>query len=101
MDSAKDIKVAITATVTKYELNNPVEFSQFLEGRRAKTDTLHNKFAAARGTDVIERLLLEMPETLDHLLASLGDDAKAFMKSREGALWFARSFKAYTVPDKI
>jgi hypothetical protein len=101
MESNKDIKLKITHIVTKWELDNPTEFSLFLQSRKAKTDDLKNKFAELKGHNFILRLLYEIPEGLDTSLRfGLDSFEMEFLKSTPGALWFAKTFKQYNVSQK-
>jgi hypothetical protein len=95
---SNDIKLKIAAIVTQYERDNAPEYTAFLMGRKAKTDNLINKFGETKSSDFIERILFEMPETLDGLLVTqLEDDEMQFLRSKIGGLWFAKTFKQYNV----
>jgi len=96
-----DIKLRIAAQVAKWEAANPTEFSLFLQGRKAKTDDLRNRFAELKGHDYLIRLLYEIPESLDaELRLNLTPDDMAFLRSDVGGKWFARTFKQYNVSQR-
>lgn len=96
-----EIKIKITALVTKWEIDNPTEFGLFLESRKKKTDNLSNKFGEMKGSTFIERILFEMPESLDiELINALSVDDMKWFRSKEGSLWFNKSFKQYNVSQR-
>jgi hypothetical protein len=93
-----DIKLKISALVAQWELNNYAEFTRFVEARRAKTETLAKKFAEMPTTGFIERLLYEIPESLDiYITQNIEDEEMAWLKSKIGGLWFAKTFMQYNV----
>lgn len=103
MDSYSDVKLKITSIVTKWELANYHLFLRFLDARKKKTDTLRTKFGETdQKMGYIERLLFEMPEELDaELVRELNDFETKFFRSKEGGIWFAKTFKQYVTPEKI
>ena len=103
MDSSKDIKLKVTKIVTDWELKNYGMFLSFLDARREKTRNLKNAFAdLTKSTDFMERLLYEVPESLDgEFQMQLSDDELKFLHSKEGSLWFAKTFRQYTIPERV
>lgn len=59
-----------------------------------------NKFAEIKG-DFLERGLSEYPETLFNLFATLPNEEQEFLKSKKGILWFAKTFKEFSLCEKI
>ena len=95
----KGTKLKITSLVTKWELDNYAVFLAFSDSRKQKTGDLANKYAEVG--DFIERLLYEIPEDLDvYLRMNLDDAEQEFLKSKIGAMWFAKTFMQYNVSQK-
>lgn len=99
MDQNKAIKGKVQLIVQVWEEGNATEFGLFLQARKKKTELLKNEFAEAG--DYIERLLYEIPESLDIALSvQLSDDEQFWLKSKAGGQWFARQFRQYNVSQR-
>lgn len=104
--SASSSKKAITAVVKDYIKLFPEEFSEFKKGMTALRAVTRDKFASLDGTKYT-RALYEMPETLSNMLITRLDEADMlWLKAggadrKEGAIWFARTFKDFCIPDVI
>lgn len=60
------------------------------------------KFAEVRRTDVLDRHLVEYPETLySSFMRSMEEEELASFLSKEGQRWFARNYPEFTVPQKV
>lgn len=93
MDSVKEIKVKIENQVDEYLKMFPEEAKAFIEQIKPKQvlDGELNKF---KGTDMIQRPLHEMPETLFIMIKmQLTDKEFEWHGSKEGGRWFAKRFK--------
>jgi hypothetical protein len=91
-------KDGVEGIVAKWERENPVQFSLFLNSRKQKTETLANKFAVPTGANYLLRLLYELPEDLDIAIRFGLDDAEnEWLKTDQGGKWFAKTFKQYNV----
>lgn len=103
MNPYADVKLKITMVIANWERDHAHEFLLFLSARKAKTLNLRTKFGETdQKNPLVERLLFELPESLDSTLtAKLNEEELKFFHSKPGALWFAKSFKQYTVPEKI
>ena len=59
-----------------------------------------SKFAEIQG-DFMERGLSEYPETLFNLFSTLPNEEQEFLKSKKGILWFAKTFKEFSLSEKL
>lgn len=67
-----------------------------------RRDLMDEKFGGIKGDQMIERLLLEYPETLVAMFSSVFEKSDwDYLDSKVGARWFAREFPEFRVPDKI
>lgn len=92
-------KTKIQLIVQVWEEGNGTEFGLFLQARKKKTELLKNTYAETG--DFIERLLYEIPESLDIALnVQLDESEKLWLKSKAGGQWFARKFRQYNVSQR-
>jgi len=98
-----ETKDKIRGIVKTYLEIYSTEYSQFHTGLLAKRGNLRDKFASTKGSEIIERELFEIPETLYTILLSRLSPAEInFWRSRPGSIWFAKAFqKEFGVPEKI
>ena len=67
--------------------------------RKLSSDTGIHDF---KGLDVLERELLEYPENLWTIFnAQLNPEELLYLTSRKGAIWFGRTFKVFSLVNKI
>lgn len=59
-----------------------------------------NKFAEIKG-DFMERGLSEYPETLFNLFATLPNEEQEFLKSKKGIFWFSKTFREFSLSEKL
>lgn len=92
------IKEIIKTYITLFN----VEYRLFTKQQRELREGLINEFAANKGDNLIERRLFDVPATLHTMLIEKldGENLKYF-KSKEGARWFAKSFKEFRTAQKI
>lgn len=93
-------KQKITSIVKTYEEVFKQEFENFIKAQKPKTElaTSDNKFAELKGSDVIQRQLGEIPETLFVLLMKhLSGEEYAWYQTPKGAAWFYNNFKEFKV----
>ncbi|MDE2098560.1 MAG: hypothetical protein KGL39_15000 [Patescibacteria group bacterium] len=84
--------------VACWERENPVQYSLYLNSRKQKTELLSNKFAETPGSNFMLRLLYEIPEDLDIKIRMGLDSAEnEWLKTDNGGVWFAKTFKQYNV----
>lgn len=98
--AVQDVRGRITVLVEEYQRLFPVEFHNFLNGQRQKLSELQadNKFATLEGSEVVERQLGEMPETLFVLLErNLTSDEYTWYQKHEGQKWFYNTFPQYKI----
>jgi len=99
MDKTKD---RIRDIVKTYEIVCAGEFSEFKLAMSIKRDLQKSKFSELKGTDMVERLMYEVPEQLFLLFKGiLKDEEKGFLQSKKGAIWFAKTFPQYRVAEKV
>lgn len=96
-------KLRLASIVTKWELENFALFLRFSEAKRVKTAKLANKHASIqKGDGMIERLIHEMPVELDEAIrAGLSEEENHTLQTREGAIWFAKTFPQYRVAETV
>jgi hypothetical protein len=99
MDKAK---LNIQNIVTAYKNMFPEEFAAFHTHMKTKRGLLHNDFAAAEGSEVIERSLFEVPETLHVMfLTKLPAEDDKWFQTLEGGRWFATHFREFASGIKV
>lgn len=98
--NAKD---KITEIVGTYIQLCPDEYFAFKESVEAKRDDMQDqKFGTVAHSGTEMRALFDMPVTLHELLVKqLDPDQLEWFKSKEGARWFASTFKVFMLPDYI
>lgn len=97
MDSAK---IKINKYVEVYKDVFKGEFRDFIKGLKPKVDDLQkeNKFAKVEGSEIVERQLGEMPETLFLMLTkNLGPEEYAWWQSQAGQKWFFNNHQDFKV----
>lgn len=92
-----EAKTKITEYETAYRNVFPQEYADFLKGQKVKLDLLgENKFAEMKGSDIINRRLGEMPETLYAMFQTrLTPEEFTWFRSQEGGRWFFKTFPQY------
>lgn len=95
-------KNKIRKIVSDYIRIYPLEYENFNKGMRVKQGLQKNKFSKVDGSDLVERLLFEIPETLDTLISlKLTPEELEAFRSRQGSIWFAKNFAAFRMPEKV
>ena len=105
MNSAKS---HIKEIVKLYVKLNPQEFEDFKKGIEMMRQLKHDDYASASSMGSKHtRALFEMPVSLHEMLINnLSEDELEWFKAggpnrKDGGLWFARTFPAFRIPDKI
>lgn len=105
MNSAKD---HITQIVRNYIRLFPEDYEIVKKGIEMQRHALLDaKFGTARGTGSDMRALFEIPIDLSEMLImGLTPEEMEWFKAggldrKEGARWFARTFKVFTLPSEI
>lgn len=97
----QEAKNKITQGVKDYIKLFPGEYQDVIKDIKKKK-AVTNKFAELKGTDVVQRLLFEIPETLFTIINTrLTDEEKKWFESVEAGRWFAQSFRQFTVAEKL
>lgn len=105
MESAKQ---HITAIVNNYIRLYPEDFQTVKDGIAMQRGALlDDEFGSAKGTGSDMRALFEIPVDLSEMLIMglLPEEMEWFkaggLDRKEGARWFARTFKAFTLPEHV
>lgn len=105
MQSAKD---HITQLVEEYIKLFPEDFTTFKKAMEMQRHMLKDEsYALAEGTESGMRALFEMPVDLSEMLImQLTEEEMEWFKAggndrKEGARWFAKKFKAFTLPQTV
>lgn len=94
-------KEKIALLVKGYIEKFPDEFAVFKMAVREKRDLSVNPTGALK-TDFLLRALYDIPETLDDIFnLNLTDEEKGEFRTKEGARWFAKTFRAFRVIEKV
>jgi DNA replication protein DnaD len=96
-----DPQIKIKGIVKDYKELFPDEYNsvvEYLKKKRVNT----KKFAEVKGSDIVQRLLYEIPETLQTILSSrLNEDEKKWFESVTGGRWFADNFREFVLAEKL
>lgn len=77
------------------------EFELFKKAQKLRVDSADN-FSTVKGSQMIERQLYEIPETLYSMLISILDDEdRNWLESKVGASWFAKKFIPFRSSTKV
>lgn len=95
-------KQKIKEIVKNYILLYPEEMKDFRKGMSITRENLLNKHGEAKNIDIIERKIYEIPETLFVIFRKkLNEEDNKWLRTKQGAYWFARTFADFRVPEKI
>lgn len=93
-------KQKVRNAVSAYQKQYPQEYSDVISLVARKRKDLHNQYGAALGDHAFERILYEIPETLNNIFVfNLTDDQLLWMKTKTGARWFTRTFKQFALAE--
>lgn len=93
--------------VKNYKMAYSDEFSHFIIAIKQKQSQMHNAFGATKGSNALERKVLELPENLVIMLrAGLNDDEYLWLFNPNdpkclGIKWFARTFPEFRAAEKL
>lgn len=80
----------------------PEEYKTFCEGMEVQRQMMRNEFASVKDSKIINRALHEMPEKLYiAILQELESEELEYLKSVDGARWFAKAFPECALATKI
>ena len=98
MDSTKvKIEKIVSTYITLYADEARMFFAAVAEKRNQNTD----QFGSLK-TDVIQRALYEVPETLYYMFSSkLEESDLQWFQTTEGARWFAGKFPKFRIAEKV
>jgi hypothetical protein len=96
------LKQKITGIVNEYIKFFPEEYEAFKAGMKEKRDKTIHRTGKIAGTDVIDRPIHEIPETMYGIinLHLTADELEAF-QSQTVSRWFAKNFKEFSVVEKV
>lgn len=102
MENLGDYKKRITSIVQDYKKIFPSDYNNFLVGIRLKRDLQRTKFGELSQEDYVVRILFDCPETLDSMLKlSLSPEGWSWFTSKKGGRWFAKTFKEFSISEKV
>ena len=98
-----EVQKKIVGITENYMRLFPEEMLDFKKGVRDKQkDLTHRLGKLGKGDDMIERILLEYPETLYNLfMAKLTPEEITYFQSKRCARWYAKTYKDFRVAEKI
>ena len=92
----------ISDIVGEYQEVFEEEYQLFCGAMIGKRDLQKNDLATTGLEGTIEQLAYEIPLTLSEMFNDmLNEEEKAYLKSRDGALWFGRTFKQFSPAKNI
>ena len=102
-----DTKDKIKKMIKEYVKLFPDEYKLFIDSVRAKQQEKDTKFAEAKGSEVIDRHLFDMPESLFIALKKIMTDEEwewlfangQYAKDYRGIKWFMRTFKQFNISE--
>jgi len=96
-------KKNITKIVELYKKTFFVEYNEVVKIIKEKRKNQKKETAATNGNiDVLERALIEYPETLFNILQNrLSPPALLWLTNKKGVRWFAKTFKEFSLATKI
>lgn len=99
----KATKVQIDECVKAYQDVLHWDYAQFLSAIKDKRTNLKDeKFGTAKGSEVVERVLYEVPVALfDIMTRRLDVKQIKELKTKEGARWFAKTYPQYRLTNKV
>lgn len=93
MDTAK---TRIAEIIKEYIRTYPIEWADFCLAVKEKLSLSSNDFGEISGSDLIERKLFEMPETLYIIFKLKMDEAEfEWFKTKEGSRWFVKTYPQF------
>jgi len=99
----KKTKVNIDECVKAYQDVLSWEYAEFLKAIRVKREALKDdKLGTMKNTDMIERVLYEIPASLfDILTRRLDVQELKELRTKQGARWFAKTYPQYRLVKQI
>lgn len=97
-----DARGNIKVLIDEYKKIFPIEFAMFLKQMEIVRLQQYDKFAEVKGTDALERKLVEYPESLFIILQQkLSSKELEWFGTKEGVRWFAKKYPEFKVAYKI
>lgn len=83
----------------------PIEYAAFLESTRKKKDNIENEWGELKKSDVIQRHVFDLPESLHYMLQDALDQDEfdwflgrgTYERSHAGLSWFVRSYPQFRI----
>jgi len=96
------LKGKIKRIVEEYIKFLPEEYAAFKAGMKEKRDRTWNRTGKIEGTEVLDRPIHEIPESLYGIMnLHLNDAEKEEFQSQVMTRWFAKSFPDFSVVEKV
>lgn len=98
----KQTQTKIKGIVEEYKRMFPDEFELVILQIRKNRNNQITKFAEMKKTGIIERALIEMPETLNTMFTlRLNDDETEEFRTKKAVRWFAGAFPMFALAEKV
>src|SRR4051812_13208776 len=103
MSDYSEIQKKIEGVVASYKQFYPDDYIAVVREVKKKQLNLKNKFGdMTKDTDILERPLLEIPETLFFLINKiLSEDEIKFWYTIKGQHWFGKKYPEFLLTSKI
>lgn len=94
-------KLLIRTYVREYTITFPREWESFQSAMKVKLNDSKDDFGKVEGSDLVDRKLFEMPETLYTILTmKLSKEDFDWFKTVEGARWFAKQYPQFRTSER-
>lgn len=101
-------QIAVIKIVENYKLLFPQEYNAVVQYLKERRKDLKTKFAEVIDTkgglksfEILERAIHEVPVTLEKMFSlSLTTEELLWLRTKQGARWFAREYKEFLSGDK-
>lgn len=95
------IKTDIETVVRDYISTFGAEYELFKQAMRMQQTNASDDFAEMEGSEMVDRKLGELPETLHAMIKTrLTDQDYEWFRSKVGAGWFFKKFKDFRASEK-
>ena len=94
-------QLLIRTFVREYTLTFPQEWARFQEAMKIKLGESKDAFGEVADSELIERKLFEMPETLFTILTmKLSEEDMKWFRTKEGSRWFAKQYPQFRTSSR-
>jgi hypothetical protein len=102
MLSIENTKTRLKNLVDLYKKECEAEYIAVCDYIKENRSILKDEFASTDSDNAIKRSLYEIPETLSMaIVKNLDTDELTWLATKEGGIWFAKTFKEFRVAEKL